>query len=101
MKAAIVQNPLAAAIAANNKYIHQYKSGIIDANDCGGDSIYDGIDHAVLIVGFGTDETTGLDYWLIKNSWNDTWGDKGYFKLAIKSYDVCGVQSHPVSFTTN
>ena len=70
--------PVSVAIAANNKYIHSYASGVIDATDCMvQDSILDlmKMDHAVLIVGYGTDEATGLDYWLVKNSWNATWGD--------------------------
>ena len=33
-------------------------------------------------------EESGLDYWLAVNSWNDTWGDKGTFK--IKQGD-CGI----------
>ena len=41
------------------------------------------INHAVLAVGYGTDEASGLDYVLIKNSWNTTWGDKGFVKLAM------------------
>ena len=41
------------------------------------------LNHAVLIVGYGHDEAIGLDYWLLKNSWNTTWGDQGYFKIAI------------------
>ena len=79
--------PVIAAIYANNVYIHSYASGIIDTDDCGAKIIVDGEDvnplnHAVLIVGYGHDEASGLDYWLLKNSWNTTWGDKGYFKLA-------------------
>ena len=55
------------------------------------------LNHAVLIVGYGTDEATGLDYWLFKNSWNTTWGDKGFFKVKIDSGrneigGICGVQ---------
>ena len=34
LKASIKQQPVSIAIAANNKYIHSYASGIIDATDC-------------------------------------------------------------------
>ena len=85
---AVVKQPVSAAIAANNKYIHSYASGIIDASDCTTTVIIEGeelntVNHAVLIVGYGHDEATNLNYYLIKNSWNTTWGDKGYFKIAM------------------
>ena len=67
MKAALAQHPISVAVAANNKYIHSYASGVIDAIDCvSGWSIYRNpitwwqpINHAVLMVGYGTDEATG------------------------------------------
>jgi len=60
------------------------------------------LDHAVLAVGYGTDEASGLDYWLIKNSWNTTWGDQGYIKLArVDGAGICGVQMEPLAPTVN
>lgn len=52
-----------------------YKSGII--SNCpkkAGD-----IDHATLFVGAGTDN--GVPYWIVKNSWGTSFGEKGYYKM--------------------
>ena len=51
------------------------------------------MNHAVLIVGYGNDAKTNLDYWLVKNSYGKEWGDKGYIKIAIEDgAGICGIQ---------
>ena len=35
--------------------------------------------HAIKVIGWGNEN--GEDYWLCVNSWNDTWGDNGLFKI--------------------
>lgn len=39
------------------------------------------INHAVVLMGYGTDEETGEDYWLVRNSWSPRWGEAGYIRL--------------------
>jgi len=95
MKAALAQQPLAVSIEADKRVFQTYKSGVLSGTECGTKR-----DHAVLAVGYGSED--GQDYWLVKNSWNTTWGDQGYVKLAITDGDgTCGVQMGPLYPTSN
>jgi len=46
--------------------------------------------HAVKIVGWGTED--GVDYWLVANSWNTSWGLSGFFKIK-RGTDHCGIET--------
>jgi len=47
-----------------------------------------GLDHAVLLVGYGT--SLGKDYWKVKNSWGPKWGEHGYFRIE-RGTGRCGI----------
>jgi cathepsin B len=80
----MTEGPLAVAFSVYSDF-PTYKSGVYKHTTgqlLGG--------HAVEMIGWGTDPTGG-DYWIIKNSWNEQWGDKGYFKIA-RGTDECGIE---------
>uniref|UniRef100_A0A8D8Y6N4 Cysteine proteinase 1 n=2 Tax=Cacopsylla melanoneura TaxID=428564 RepID=A0A8D8Y6N4_9HEMI len=81
--------PLSIAINAYSLYF--YRGGVIDMNQylCNPR----GINHGVLLVGYDEERTRDgqtIPYWIIKNSWGPTWGDKGYFKVR-RGRNICGV----------
>merc|ERR1712151_1275431 len=45
--------------------------------------------HAIKMLGWGTEN--GEDYWLIANSWNEEWGDRGTFKIK-RGNNECGIE---------
>ena len=49
--------------------------------------------HAVVIIGFGFDPVTGLQFWKVKNSWGSLWGESGFFRI-LKGYGHCGIGAY-------
>lgn len=50
--------------------------------------------HAIKMIGWGVED--GTPYWLCVNSWNDTWGENGLFKI-LRGSDECGIESDVVA----
>jgi cathepsin H len=91
--------PVSIAFEVDDDFI-QYQSGIYSSQDCHNGS--EDVNHAVLAVGYGTCPKTGMDYWIVKNSWGTGWGEEGYFKIQ-RGVNMCGVaqcNSFPKSVET-
>jgi len=73
MMKALVQQPISVGIEADQKAFQLYSSGVFTAT-CGTK-----VDHAVLLVGYGIMD--GNSYYILKNSWGESWGDKGYMYI--------------------
>jgi len=67
--------------------MRQYKSGVFR---CRGKKL----NHGVLIVGYGEDFSTGEKYWIVKNSWGESWGEDGYIRIARDANNTCGIASN-------
>lgn len=80
-------------VAADATGWNSYGSGVYDG--CEKDAI---VNHAILLMGYGTDEHLQKDFWLTRNSWGEDWGERGYLRL-LRHADgdsYCGVDRRPL-----
>jgi len=86
LQTAVALQPVSVAIEADQPVFQSYTGGIITSKSCGTQ-----IDHGVLAVGYSTPQK----YWIVKNSWGASWGEKGYVRIGIDASDkkgICGIQ---------
>jgi len=83
----MTNGPIQVAFLVYSSFM-SYKSGvyqkhIFESSPEGG--------HAVKLVGWGTDDSTKTDYWLVANSWNTNWGEDGFFRIKRGS-NMCNIE---------
>jgi cathepsin X len=77
MKEIFARGPIACGVNANP--LRDYAGGIATTKSSESD-----IDHIISIVGWGTDTKLG-QYWVVRNSWGQYWGEGGFFRAAFGS----------------
>ena len=72
----VQKHPVAVMVAVDNRF-RMYKSGILDY------VTYKDItlNHSLLLTGFDIKEN--ISYFMVKNSWGDSWGEDGYIKVEV------------------
>lgn len=78
--------PVSVGIDATQSSFQFYQRGVYYDPNCNKDDI----NHAVLAVGYGV-STKGKKYWIVKNSWSERWGNKGYILMARNRGNLCGI----------
>lgn len=96
LKAALNTQPVAAMIDSRQYPFVHYISGIITSAECG-----TSVDQGVVIVGYGVENNQ--EYWIVRNSWGNQWGEKGHLRVGITGdgYGVCGIQKASSLTSTN
>jgi len=84
-EAIAAHGPCSIAIDAGQETFQFYHQGVYADENCHTQQL----DHGVLAIGYG--EEAGGKYWLVKNSWGESWGDQGYIKIARDHNNMCGV----------
>ena len=86
MEALATVGPLAINVDASHWF--EYESGVYSGCNF---AMNISIDHVVQLVGYDTDLDSGLDYWIVRNSWSPTFGESGYIRvLRNKDTPECG-----------
>lgn len=75
------------AVMLDGQSLSSYRSGIM-TGACGKQ-----LDTGALVVGFGSEGP--IDYWLVKTSFGESWGEKGYIRL-VRNKNECGIAEFAV-----
>jgi C1A family cysteine protease len=73
MMTALSKTVVSIGIQADQNSFQLYKSGVF-TGACGSS-----LDHAVALTGYGSQN--GLDYYILRNSWGQSWGQSGYMLI--------------------
>lgn len=80
---AVERQPVSVVIDSSGDEFRFYNGGVYECSGCD-----DETDHGVAVIGYEQ------DYWIIKNSWGDDWGEGGYMKMLRNTCDgrgTCGI----------
>lgn len=85
-EAVATKGPVTAGIDAHAKSFQLYGGGIYYEPTC--KSTIDGINHAVLVVGYTP------EYWIVKNSYGPEWGENGFAKISRNVTNHCAIATY-------
>ena len=79
----VAQSPIVARIKFVPDSIYEYGGGVLTDGSYKKESS----SHQMLLVGHGVE--SGLEYWLMRNSWGPDWGEAGYIKVEKEVIASC------------
>jgi len=87
----LARGPVAAGV--NGQPLHEYHGGVYTNATADKHNT-----HIVSIVGWGVDNTSKNEYWIVRNSWGEYWGRKGFFHIQLGE-NILGIE-HEIVWAT-
>lgn len=84
-KALVKFGPLVVSIDIDHESFQRYSSGVYYEPAC-----TEKVNHGALLVGYTK------DYWIVKNSLGEKWGEKGYINIARNRGNACSIGIAPL-----
>jgi hypothetical protein len=72
------EGPITVGIDGGSQEIQHYKSGVLNPASCSSEP-----NHGIVAVGLQKDEQGNIV--VLRNSWGDLWGEKGYFRIRVNA----------------
>lgn len=83
-----IRGPVKASV--NAEPLKEYQGGILLDSPATRNTTHN---HGVSIVGWGYDDELDVQYWTVRNSWGEYWGEKSFFRVELGK-NLMGVESH-------
>ncbi|TKR69432.1 hypothetical protein L596_021595 [Steinernema carpocapsae] len=74
------RGPIACAIGATPKFDMNYTGGVYQEKSNLTSN------HIVSVSGWGMDKETNTEFWIVRNSWGEAWGERGWFRIVTSKY---------------
>lgn len=89
MEEILAQGPISCSMYAHTEDFENYSGGVIDNRTpfAPGNTT-----HVLSLLGWGTDEASGLDYWIGRNSFGTVWGEQGWFRI-VRGINSLNIES--------
>jgi len=87
----LMNGPVTAGLWTFNDF-REYQSGVYEHKSSTGVVAQ----HTVRIVGWGVDAASKKPYWKVANSWGESWGENGYFRI-LRGTNECAMEDQVAS----
>jgi len=98
LEQAATTDVVSVAMDASGRGWNSYSTGVYNGVfngtvDCSNESM----DHAIVVTGYGTQDSNNLPFYVVRNSWGDTqWGNMQGYILISRGNNTCGIAQDAV-----